>query len=60
MREKNFETGKILIRTSRVNLVDLAGSEGVNKTKSEGVRFREGTNINKSLLALSTVIFRLS
>ncbi|CDW89864.1 kinesin-like protein [Stylonychia lemnae] len=60
MREKNFETGKMLIRTSRINLVDLAGSEGVNKTKSEGVRFREGTNINKSLLALSTVIYRLS
>jgi hypothetical protein len=36
--------------------VDLAGSEGVSKTQSDGVRFREGSNINKSLLALSRVI----
>jgi hypothetical protein len=36
--------------------VDLAGSEGVSKTQSEGARFREGSNINKSLLALSRVI----
>jgi Kinesin motor domain len=37
-------------------MVDLAGSEGVSKTQSEGMRFREGSNINKSLLALSRVI----
>lgn len=36
--------------------MDLAGSEGVSKTQSDGVRFREGSNINKSLLALSRVI----
>jgi len=36
--------------------VDLAGSEAVSKTHSEGMRFREGSNINKSLLALSRVI----
>ena len=48
------------IRTSQINLVDLAGSEGVSKTRSEGIRFREGSNINKSLLALSKVIQRLS
>eukprot|EP00347_Sterkiella_histriomuscorum_P020283 403338399 len=59
VRDVNLETGKTLNRTSQINLVDLAGSEGVNKTKSEGVRFREGTNINKSLLALSTVICKL-
>jgi hypothetical protein len=44
------------MKTSQINLVDLAGSEGVSKTQSEGVRFREGSNINKSLLALSRVI----
>ena len=43
-----------------MNLVDLAGSEGVSKTKSDGIRFREGSSINKSLLALSNVIHRLS
>lgn len=56
-RKKNGETA---IRTSQFNLVDLAGSEGVSKTRSEGIRFREGSNINKSLLALSKVIQRLS
>jgi len=53
------DSGKHVIRTSHINLVDLAGSEGVNKTKSEGARFREGTNINKSLFALSNVICKL-
>lgn len=43
-----------------LNLVDLAGSEGASKTKTSGIRFREGSNINKSLLALSKVIHRLS
>jgi len=47
-------------RVSQLNLVDLAGSEGVSKTKAEGVRLREGVTINKSLLALSNVIHRLS
>jgi len=41
-------------------LVDLAGSEGVANTKSDGLRLREGSNINKSLLALSNVINKLS
>lgn len=47
-------------RVSQLNLVDLAGSEGVSRTKAEGIRLREGANINKSLLALSNVIHRLS
>lgn len=54
------KNGEITIRTSQFNLVDLAGSEGVSRTKSEGMRLREGSNINKSLLALSKVIQRLS
>jgi len=41
-------------------LVDLAGSEGVSKTQADGLRLREGSNINRSLLALSNVINRLS
>ncbi|CAI2377607.1 unnamed protein product [Moneuplotes crassus] len=54
------KNGEISTKTSQFNLVDLAGSEGVSRTKSQGIRFREGSNINKSLLALSKVIHRLS
>ena len=48
------------IKVSQLNLVDLAGSEGVNKTQADGLRLREGSNINRSLLALSNVINKLS
>ena len=48
------------LKLSQLNLVDLAGSEGVQKTQAKGIRLREGQNINKSLLALSNVINRLS
>lgn len=54
------KSGEISTKMSQFNLVDLAGSEGVSRTKSQGIRFREGSNINKSLLALSKVIHRLS
>jgi centromeric protein E len=45
---------------SQLNLVDLAGSEGATKTQTDGLRLREGSNINRSLLALSNVINKLS
>ena len=48
------------VRMSQLNLVDLAGSEGASKTQADGLRLREGSNINRSLLALSNVINRLS
>jgi centromeric protein E len=48
------------VRLSYLNLVDLAGSEGVQKTRAEDMRQREGSNINKSLLSLSSVIQKLS
>lgn len=48
------------IKISQLNLVDLAGSEGVGKTQADGMRLREGSNINRSLLALSNVINKLS
>ena len=40
--------------------MDLAGSERVGSTKAEGIRLKEGGHINKSLLALGTVISRLA
>ena len=56
----NTQTGRTVIRTSQINLVDLAGSEGASKTKAQGIRLKEGGSINKSLLALSNVIYKLS
>ncbi len=43
-----------------INLIDLAGSENVYEAASESKRIAEGININKSLLALSTAISKLS
>jgi len=40
--------------------VDLAGSERAAKTGAEGVRLKEGSHINKSLMTLGTVIKKLS
>ncbi|KAJ2617779.1 hypothetical protein H4S08_000159 [Coemansia sp. RSA 1365] len=48
------------VKVSCLNLVDLAGSERVGQTGAEGQRLKEGAHINKSLLALGTVIGRLS
>ncbi|XP_062099579.1 kinesin-like protein KIN-7F [Humulus lupulus] len=42
------------------NFVDLAGSERVSQTLSVGTRLKEGSHINRSLLALGTVIRKLS
>ncbi|XP_038887849.1 kinesin-like protein KIN-7D, mitochondrial [Benincasa hispida] len=44
---------------SQLNLIDLAGSES-SKTKTTGLRRKEGAYINKSLLTLGTVIGKLS
>lgn len=54
------KSGGTKTKISQLNLVDLAGSEGASKTQAEGIRLREGQNINRSLLALSNVINRLS
>jgi centromeric protein E len=47
------------ITLSQLNLIDLAGSES-SKTETTGLRRKEGSFINKSLLTLGTVIAKLS
>jgi centromeric protein E len=47
------------VRVSYLNLVDLAGSERQKKTGASGKQLKEGSNINKSLLALQNVISKL-
>lgn len=45
---------------SKLSFIDLAGSERVALTQNKGLRLAEGSNINKSLLALGKVITSLS
>ncbi|EFJ33917.1 hypothetical protein SELMODRAFT_82493 [Selaginella moellendorffii] len=47
------------VTLSQLNLIDLAGSES-SKTETTGLRRKEGSYINKSLLTLGTVIAKLS
>ncbi|CAB3256739.1 unnamed protein product [Arctia plantaginis] len=48
------------VNVSQLNLVDLAGSERAGQTGAKGIRFKEGTHINKSLSTLALVIKQLS
>ncbi|XP_060552819.1 kinesin-like protein KIF18A isoform X2 [Ruditapes philippinarum] len=48
------------VHIAKLCLVDLAGSERATVTKNRGSRFREGANINRSLLALGNVINALA
>ncbi|XP_076471380.1 kinesin-like protein KIF18A [Babylonia areolata] len=48
------------VKVAKMCLVDLAGSERATLTKNQGARFREGANINRSLLALGNVINSLA
>ncbi|XP_066331133.1 kinesin-like protein KIN-7H [Miscanthus floridulus] len=43
-----------------VNFVDLAGSERASQTASAGMRLKEGSHINRSLLTLGKVVRLLS
>ncbi|KAJ1432996.1 P-loop containing nucleoside triphosphate hydrolase [Sesbania bispinosa] len=47
------------VTLSQLNLIDLAGSES-SKAETTGIRRREGSYINKSLLTLGTVISKLT
>ncbi|KAI3726307.1 hypothetical protein L1987_66104 [Smallanthus sonchifolius] len=46
-------------RCAKLHLVDLAGSERAKRAGSEGIRLKEGIQINKGLLALGNVISAL-
>ncbi|XP_015274401.1 PREDICTED: kinesin-like protein KIF18A [Gekko japonicus] len=48
------------VRIAKLSLIDLAGSERARATNTKGARFREGANINRSLLALGNVINALA
>eukprot|EP00501_MAST-03F_sp_TOSAG23-6_P001805 GSMAST32.ASY1.ANO1.1883.1 assembled CDS len=58
--ENNSGTSQACVNVSSLTLVDLAGSERSKKTGATGARFREGNNINKSLMNLGVVIRKLS
>jgi centromeric protein E len=48
------------VRISSLSLVDLAGSESIRLSGSTGERRKEGQYINKSLMALGQVVYKLS
>jgi hypothetical protein len=52
---QHMTDGEDLMKVGKLNLVDLAGSECVGKSGATGVRGREASNINKSLLTLGRV-----
>lgn len=53
-------SGRVKSFIASLNLVDLAGSERASQTNADGVRLKEGSHINRSLLTLTTVIRKLS
>ncbi|XP_016079113.1 PREDICTED: centromere-associated protein E isoform X3 [Miniopterus natalensis] len=59
-REKGEPSCEGSVKVSHLNLVDLAGSERAAQTGAEGVRLKEGCNINRSLFILGQVIKKLS
>lgn len=58
MHMKNNTTG--VVQQMKLSMIDLAGSERASATSGLGMRFKEGANINKSLLALGNCINSLA
>jgi kinesin family member 18/19 len=56
MRTKATNQAKIV----KLSMIDLAGSERASATGCKGDRFKEGANINRSLLALGNCINQLA
>ncbi|NWI70228.1 KI18B protein, partial [Todus mexicanus] len=48
------------LQVAKMSLIDLAGSERASVANTKGERLREGSNINRSLLALINVINTLA
>ncbi|XP_043461021.1 kinesin-like protein KIF18A [Leptopilina heterotoma] len=48
------------VKQVKLSMIDLAGSERASATGGKGARFKEGANINKSLLALGNCINNLA
>lgn len=55
-----MKSGEKKTKISKFHIVDLAGSERSKETGAEGVRLKEASNINKSLMTLGAVINDLS
>jgi len=61
LRQKPKDAGlSSEVKLAKMSLIDLAGSEKGCVTGNKGARFREGSNINKSLLALGNCINALA
>ena len=61
MRQKDRTAGlQADVKMAKMSLIDLAGSERATVTTNRGARFREGANINRSLLALGNCINALA
>ena len=54
MQQKDKDSGlSAEVKVAKLSMIDLAGSEKGCVTGNKGIRFREGSNINKSLLGSS-------
>ncbi|MPC33428.1 Kinesin-like protein KIF18A [Portunus trituberculatus] len=61
VRQQDLEaSAKATVTISKLSMIDLAGSERGAATGFRGVRFKEGSSINKSLLALGNCINALA
>ena len=61
LKQKNKDAGlSAEVKIAKLSMIDLAGSEKGGVTGAKGARFREGSNINKSLLALGNCINALA